>query len=373
MTRPRRIALVVPSLRGGGLERVVRDLALDLQRLGDQPALFAIDGLGLHAEALLARGIGVHDCQESRWRVRGIPARLIRALRIFQPDVLHAHSGTWYPSAVARIAIGWRKPLVYTEHGRYPPESWRRALVERQLGRITNQIVAVSDTVADYLSEFLSLAIRPMVIPNGIDLAPFREPRPAARAALRKAWNIDDEAVVVAAVGRFVPVKNHAAILRGFAAATRQVPSLRLVLLGSGPLEAGLRALATQLGIAPGVIFAGYREDVPDCLAAADCWVCTSATEGLPIAFLEAMAAGLAIVSYEVGGIPAALGNAGLLVPQGNEEELTNALVSFGRDARKRHECQQSAKTRATSYSLGVMTNRYQSVYRASMVPSMGT
>lgn len=365
MSAPLRVALVVPSLRGGGLERVVRDLATQLQATGAGPAVFTLDGLGIHADALVERGIEVHDCSESGWRIRGIPGRLIKALWKFGPDVIHAHSGTWLPAVVSRLALGSRPSLIYTEHGRYPPEPRGRAALERQLARCTTQIVTVSDSVADYLTQFLALPDRPVVIPNGIDLAPYAVDRSTAREFIRRSWNIPADAVVVIAVGRFAPVKNHAGMLRAFQAASSHEPSLRLVLLGAGPLETDLRSLSSELGVTDRVVFAGFRQDVPDCLSAADCWLCASQTEGLPIALLEGMAAGLAIVSYHVGGIPAATLDAGWIVPQGDEAALGQALVTMARDRLARERSQHRARELSQSYSLAQMTARYRLVYSA--------
>ena len=106
--------MVVPSLRGGGLERLVRDLCVGLVPFGVTPAVFAVAGLGVHAADLEAAGVEVHDVAEGRIRIRGLPLRLIAALRRFRPDVIHAHSGTWLPassSAPWKVIAAGSRPL----------------------------------------------------------------------------------------------------------------------------------------------------------------------------------------------------------------------------------------------------------------------
>ncbi|HUF29318.1 MAG TPA: glycosyltransferase family 4 protein, partial [Gemmatimonadaceae bacterium] len=170
--RKLRVAQVTPSLRGGGLERLVRDLALALPQRGHEAAVFCLRGLGMYADELTAAGIQVYDCQERALRLRGYPAALIRALRDFAPDVIHAHSGTWFAATVAKSRL--RSPrLVFTDHGRYPPEPWVRGRIERWCHRRTDGFVAVTSALARYDRKYLDLPEEPRVVLNGIDLAPY--------------------------------------------------------------------------------------------------------------------------------------------------------------------------------------------------------
>lgn len=359
-----RIAQLVPSLRGGGLERVVTDLAIALTRAGHECAVFVLNGLGVYQQPLETAGVRVIDCQEGRFRVRGYPRHLVSRLRQFKPDVVHAHSGTWLPGAVASTLLDL--PLVFTDHGRYPPEPRSRALIQRWCARRTDRIVAVSAPLAAYVQDFLGLASNPSVIPNGIDLAPFRD-RGDERGRLRAEWSIPADAVLAIAVGRFAPVKNHVGMVRALAAASRTSSRLHLALLGTGPLEPDIRAEARRLGVLERVRFLGFRSDVPACLAAADLWLLASSTEGLPIALLEAMAAGLPIVSTAVGGIPDALGDppAGRLVPPGDDAALGEALAAAARDREWRTQVGASVSRRAKVFSLELMMGRYVELYRS--------
>ncbi len=364
---PIRVALTVPSLRGGGLERVVRDLALTLRARDHIVGVFPVAGLGIHAAPLEHDGVKVFDCQESGFRIRGYPRRLIQALRSWSPDVIHAHSGTWFPASVAARQLHRPSPaLVFTDHGRYPPESRLRAWTERWASGRTEVIAAVSTPLADYVHEFLRLDTRPEVIPNGIDLAPFQAVPPEARIRLRAEWQIPDDATVAIVVGRFVPVKNHRAIVRAFASMTGNT---KLVLLGRGPLEAEIKAEVDRAGISRRVIFLGFRSDVPECLSAADLWVSGSTTEGQPIALLEAMAAGLPIMATAVGGVPETLGSppAGVLVDPRDEAGFAHTLGALMTDHEHRNQLASRTRVRAHEFSRDRMTDRYTALYERAM------
>jgi glycosyltransferase involved in cell wall biosynthesis len=361
-----RIAQITPSLRGGGLERLVRDLSLALAERGHVPAVFCTNGLGTYADELTAAGVEVYDCAEGPIRLRGYPARLIRALREFGPDVLHAHSGTWFAASVAKSRL--RRPrLVFTDHGRYPPEPWIRGQIERWCHRRTDGFVAVTSALARYDREYLRLTTEPPVVLNGIDLRPYASNGTGARERLRREWTIGQNEVLALAIGRFAPVKNYEGMLQAVAIARNEAPDLRLAILGTGAGEDAAKALATDLGIADAVSFLGFRRDVSDCLAAADIFLNSSHTEALPVSLLEAMAAGVPTVAPRVGGIPDALGDppAGLLVPPGETRALARALVRIAADASLRAELGRLARAHSARFSLETFVTNYCTLYES--------
>lgn len=359
-----RIAQVTPSLRGGGLERLVHDLALALAGRGHEPAVFCMNGLGTYADELIASGIEVHDCQEGGIRVRGYPGRLIRALRGFAPDVIHAHSGTWLAASVAKSRL--REPrLVFTDHGRYPPEPWIRGQIERWCYRRTDGFVAVTSALARYDREYLALSDDPPVVLNGIDLRPYAMNGTGARERLRHEWGVAPAEVLALAIGRFAPVKNYEGMLRAVALARAEAPMVRLAILGTGDGEDAARELAVELGIDNAVSFLGFRRDVADCLRAADVFLNASHTEALPVSLLEAMAAGVPTVAPRVGGIPDALGEppAGVLAPPGETPALAAALARIARDPALRSQLGALARRHAERFSLETFVGNYCAVY----------
>ncbi len=362
--RSPRVAMVVPSLRGGGLERVVRALSLAVVGRGYKSGVFCLSGLGIHADELTASAVAVHDCQEGWMRMRGLPLQLLKALGRFKPDIVHAHSGTWFPAAVSSMLL--RRPrLVFTEHGRDVRQAPSSPRLERWCAKRTDRVTTVSSALADYVRQWLTPRQMPVVIPNGIDLHRYRESNNGTRDRLRESWHVAECEVLSVAVGRLVPVKNHVGLLRAFAQATRRAPNLRLAIVGDGPLRSALVAQAQSLQIERQVAFLGFRDDVAACLQAADCFVMTSKTEGLPVSLLEAMAAGLPIVASDVGGVPEALGDppAGVLIAPEDTEGLSNALAEVALDAGYRERLRRLVSNRALAFSLTTMVDRYCAIY----------
>ena len=187
------------------------------------------------------------------------------------------------------------------------------------------------------------------VIPNGLRIG--RSPDTAEREAARAALGIPPGAQVVAFLGRLSPEKAPEVLLR----ATRDTGAL-VLLAGDGPLRAALEAEATGTSTR----FLGFVPDVQPVLAAADVLALPSWTEGLPMAVLEAMAAGVPVVASAVGSLPQVLGEgAGLLVPPGDVDALRAALArlaepglraSLTATARARVEARHGADTMARSY-----------------------
>jgi len=187
------------------------------------------------------------------------------------------------------------------------------------------------------------------VIPNGIAVGPL--PTPAERAAAREALGLAAGAPVVAFVGRLSREKAPEVLLRAV-----QGTGVQLLVAGEGPLRQALESEADPAQVR----FLGFLSDVGPVLAAADVLALPSRTEGLPMAVLEAMAAGVAVVASEVGSLPEVLGEgAGVLVPAGDVGALRQALESLSAPeertrlaspARRRVESQYGAAAMARSY-----------------------
>lgn len=358
-----RVAHVVHGLGDGGLEALTAGLARRLRGRGHHVAVFCTTMLGFHADALRADGVEVVDCRSGRARIPAWPRRLMREVRSFRPTIIHAHSGAWYPATLAAARVRPVPVLVFTDHGRYPHESWWNLRFQRWCASRTAAIVAVSAAAAETARTRLRLAGQPVVVENGVDLE--RAVGAGTRERLRAEWGVDETEVLAITVGRLEPIKNHMLLLESLARARRDGARLALIMLGEGALEAQLRAAVARLGLGEHVHFGGFRSDVSDCLAAADLFVLPSLSEGLPLSLLEAMASGKAIVASSVGGIPSALGEpaAGILVPAGDGEALTAALTRLGAEASLRHDLGSRALAQVRRFGLERTTDEYLAVY----------
>src|SRR5438045_1699978 len=141
------------------------------------------------------------------------------------------------------------------------------------------------------------------VIANGIPTDGYANPR-ISRNEWRAKEGFRESDILFVCVARFAPQKNHALLLNAFAQGPASNPNAHLVLVGEGVLQAELEAQAKRLKLTRQVHFLGLRADVPDVLGAMDIFVLSSDWEGNPLSILEAMAAGLPIVSTAVGGVP---------------------------------------------------------------------
>jgi glycosyltransferase involved in cell wall biosynthesis len=364
--RSRRVLLALESSGPGGAEQMVLRLAAALREAGDQPVVASMRP-GWMTERAAAAGFPVWILPQRPGLDPAWLGRLARRLRREAIDVVHAHEFGMniYAGGAARLL---RIPTVATIHGKRWLEKRRRVLAYRLIRRAGARLVAVSSDLADYLAVELRLPRSAIeVVHNGVPVPPTfsREERMRLRARARDALGIPADGPLLVAVGNLYPVKDHATLLRALA---RRSEPLRLAIAGRGEEEARLRALACELGIADRVHLLGLRDDVDQVLAAGDVFVQPSLSEGLPLAILEAMGAGLPIVATSVGGVPEALGagEAGILVPPGDPEALGAAIAELveSSDAAAKLGIAAHARARAV-FSVETMCQRYRELYAA--------
>src|ERR1700722_14946062 len=206
--------------------------------------------------------------------------------------------------------------VVMTEHG-------LQALIERadarrltvRYCRYASDITVVEPRQFEYFNKELGFPVEKLhCIPNGVRKS---VRTPALVAQKRREFGLDPDVFAFFYVGRLNPVKDLGTLLDAFAAlAERGSFRTRLYLVGDGPERAMLEGRRKALGLDELVTFLGARSDVSEILMAADAFVMSSKSEGLPMALLEAMAVGIPCVATAVGGIPDLLADdKGLLVP----------------------------------------------------------
>lgn len=254
----------------------------------------------------------------------GVPA-LARLLRRERPEVFHAQMSSpvackWGLAA----AVAARVPAVLgtVQVGGYEPPDRSAYLQLRALARGVDRYLAVSREIADELVERLGWPEEKIeVVYNAVDVA-----RAAVEAppGLREQLGGGEDRLLVVTPARLDAQKGHRVLFE----AIPQVPDATFLLAGEGPEREPLEALAGRLGIADRVRFLGRREDVPELLAACDVFALPSLYEGSSLAVLEAMAAGIPIVSSAIGGTEELIedGRSGLLAAPGDAEGLAAAL-----------------------------------------------
>ena len=321
-----RVLHVITSLTVGGAERLVISAVRGLPSDRYEHAICCLAEPGARAAEAAGAGVPV-VC------IGGFPglrhplafARLFRVIRRASPTIVHTHlqSANLYGRAAARLAA---VPIVIaTEHNVYTQKPRRYVMVERQLARATDVLIAVSTNVQQFLSAQLALpasAIR--VVRNGVAPA---APSPDRVAALRA--RAGDGAPIVAVVASLTRKKGHDCLLRAIAMLRERGVACHVLLAGEGPERVRLESLAADLGLGGVVQFLGALPGSADVLAVADLFVLPSIAEGMPLALLEAMQAGKAVVATAVGGVPEVIQPEvnGILVPPADAPTLADAMA----------------------------------------------
>jgi glycosyltransferase involved in cell wall biosynthesis len=263
----------------------------------------------------------------------GLLRRLLRVIDATQPDVVQVNGARTVKygafAAMARPRRSWA--LIYRNIGN--PQDWittwyHRTFYARLVMPRLDGAVGVSQVTLDNLQAVYRLDIPARPIPNGVatdvDVS-------IGRQELRQRLNTPPDAPVLLFVGSFSAEKRVDRLLRLVQEVRGRRPNLHAWLVGDGPLRRELQAQATALGLEDAVRFVGVQTDVASYFAAADLFVLTSDTEGIPAVLLEAGLLGLPVVATNVGGVPEAVvdGETGLLVSPEHEEALAQAVLAL--------------------------------------------
>jgi len=323
----KKIAILIPSLEGGGAERVALFMAESLAKAGYDTDLVYARDKGVLREHPVARKLGV--CLHARNEMLCL-AELVRYLKSRRPDLVIAlvHSAKIMAGLACvfvpdtRLAISVHNNLIMPRADRF----WVRRLFgfapERWLYRHVVAAHSVSHELAGQVERCFAIpADKSFTIYNPRNDSPYQDDVALEHRALF------DRPVVLNA-GRLVAQKDHAALIRSFAL-SGLAGRARLVILGEGPLRARLQAQVLALGLEESVALPGHVPDTRPYLARSSGYALSSRFEGLAVALLEALHMGLPVVSYGCSCGPRELldhGKLGTLVPPGDEMAFARAM-----------------------------------------------
>jgi len=357
-----RIVWLTKGLGRGGAERLIVDSAglYDRADVELHVAYLLPWKSDLAAEAAL-NGATV-TCLGKGPRAVLWPLALVRFLRQHRFDVVHTHAPL--PAAIARV-VDRNAKFVHTEHNMWDRYRLPTRIVNALTYRRNTKVIAVSESVAQSIgSKWLRPGTKPEVVIHGIPTGR-TDSDFNSRSRVRTELGVAPDTFVVGTVGNFTAKKDHATLLRAFATLVASEPDSHLVMVGSGPLESETHRLAESLGVRNQTSFLGKRSDVPAILRALDAFTLSSRFEGLPIALLEAMAAGLPIAATNVGGIPEAITHevTGLLVEGGDVESLAAALARLKDDTALSHRISSAALEASSTFDLAAAVDTMNSMY----------
>lgn len=311
-----RIVHVVDSMEMGGAEKLTATMCRLQRDRGHTASVHCLYVVGVLGEELQAEGFEVilHRSRSFFLLMRG----LYKTFRRCRPDVVHCHNATATILAALPARLAGVKTVIATRHGLVkPPYLLRRELKFALASRWCDWIVGVCEgTRTNLLAAPFAARDRIIHIYNGASPADIRAvPRPKNGFTLLY-------------VGRLAPLKDLATLLHAVALTRSRHPNVRLWIVGDGPLDFSLRKLSDELGLKECVTFFGEQADVSPFLLAADLFVSSSVTEGLPVSLLEAMSVGLPALVTDVGGMGeiARLSGAVTVVPSSDPESMAGAL-----------------------------------------------
>jgi L-malate glycosyltransferase len=324
------ICQLVHTLNVGGAELLARQFA-DAARDQFDFVFVCLDEAGEMAGDLAGRGYGVEVLERRPGLDLGCAWRLGRVLRKNGVELIHAHQYAPFFYAMLARAMGVRRlPIIFTEHGRDYPDYPRpkRKLANRLLMRQLDRPIAVGNCVRDALIQNEGLPPdRVEVIYNGVDVSRY-DPQRSLREAVRKELGYEQGEILVMQVARLNWLKDHPTALAAMAQLAKDCPQARLMLVGDGEERPALEKLTDELGLRSVVRFLGTRSDVARLLQAADIFLLSSISEGIPLTIIEAIATGLPCVATRVGGIAEVIvaGETGRLADARDADALAERL-----------------------------------------------
>lgn len=372
-----RILQVVQKPQRRGAETFAYQLTNGFQKRGNDVRivyLYPVSGpsaLPLGSEDRVLKGRYEHVFEV----FPGWHPQLVRDLRKsileFQPDIVQVNGARTvkYGALVRSMDQDSRWALIYRNIG--DPKEWVRGALKgifyrRFIIPRVNGIVAVSNNALKVLEEFYKPVVPMVVIPTGCDnsaLVPSE-----TRNRVREGFSTSFDSPVLVFVGSLTPEKRLDRLFRIVQKTRMEVPDVTVWLVGEGPLRSQLETQSKSLGIDKAVRFVGVQKDIASILTAADIFVMTSDTEGIPASLLEAGYCGLPSVTTRVGSIQECVrdGETGFLVDPQEEDRFSAVLVRLLMSQAERNKIgSQAKKWISENFAMDRIVQKYLDFYRS--------
>lgn len=323
----KKVLHIVEDLKIGGIERVIASIVMGLNRSKYEVEVWCLAQGGEIAQELIGKGFPVVVLgMKSYYNPAQIMA-LSKLIRRSHIDLIHTHG--YFASTFGRLAaILARTPVVVAHmHTTFYGFRKRNILIERSLSYFTDKIVCVSQAVEKFVGEVEGIKEKKTcLLYNGVE-APSQSERKFH--VERTSFGLSENDIVAITVASLTRNKGHRVLIDAIRTISPKYNDLQLLIVGDGPLRDNLSAYAKELQLSSKIVFTGQRNDVDLLLKLADIFILPSMErEGLGIALIEAMAAGLPVIGTRLGGIPEVIEENvnGLLLAPGNSEELAAAI-----------------------------------------------
>jgi L-malate glycosyltransferase len=365
LNRRLRVLHLLMTMPVGGAEDLVAAIARGLEPRRFEVAIATLGPPGPVGQELRDQGyevvsLGLDIRRTSTLRLAAAVRRLLAARR---PDILHTH--LYHPNLYGRLAaLGLGLPgVVAAVHNSYASAKFHRRVWNFLLAWATDRILVGSPQVWQDVRRYDGVpASRLRLMPYGIPVAELDSP--LSRDAARKRLGVNG--LVMGAVGRLEDQKGHTHLLAALPEVLQEFPDLVVLLVGAGRRQADLQRQVQELGLQETVRFLGTRRDLPEIYRALDLFVQPSLWEGLPLALLKAMGAGLPVVATRVSGSMEAIADGinGRLVAPGDPQSLARTIKELLRQPQQRRRLADAARgTVAARFSLEAMLRQLEELY----------
>lgn len=322
-----RVLHVFVSLPVGGAENLLISILKELNPERYESVVCTLGEGGALAPAVRELGVPLIELKLMGHRTRSVVVESALAELMIRERIDLVHSHLYHANRHARRAahqVGI--PAVISIHNTYNKPKLRRRLINWWLARYAAAIIVGSEDIRRDVVRYDWVPVeRVEIIPNSVNLE--RSLPVRTIAAIRAELMIPQGAYVLGTIGRLEIQKGHR-VLMEVISQLHQIMPVILLLIGSGREEDALRQQVAELGIENNVRFLGTRSDLGDLFSVMNLFVMPSLWEGLSLAMLSAMAAGLPVVATDVGGVSAVFGKneRGWVVPPNSADALVEAI-----------------------------------------------
>ena len=362
----KRVMMALPELDVGGAQIMALSLILEIRKMTPE-VQFQLLLLGSPHGSYLEEqcrqeGIDVVYLGKEKGFHPSILPRIVQAIRAFQPDVIHMHKSRLHYFLLPILVCGVKKRL-YTVHSLADKDTRSKAIrrIVKYAFRSCGVVpVAISDLCLKSLVETYGLDRNSIpCIYNGIDTEKYRNPEKQIVPQVGK--------MTFVSVGRLSLPKNYPLLLRVAEKAHKTWPDVEFIILGDGELREAIEKQVAEQNSQEYIHLMGNVNDVNHYLWKANAFLMTSDYEGLPLTVIEAMAAGLPIISTKAGGVVdvGESGKNGILVNCGDEIGLTDAIGQLCASPDLCMSYSKKSKELAQKYSLKNMAKAYLQLYMA--------
>ena len=363
------ILQVCSSRSWGGMEMHVGILCEQLQRRGHRVVALCPPDSEIERD-LLARGIETMPFEPFDYLDVPAIVRTSRLLRTQRFDIIHSHYSRdlWVLAPAASLAGD--VPIVFIKH--IGTQKAKTDFLHRWIYRRVCKIIAISGVIADNVRRTHPVdAGRVTVIHHGLDLSQFSD-HDKAREKSRREFGIGDDDILIGTIGRLQEGKGHIEFLEMAARIAAEFSQARFIIVGEATRGEEHRAekiyrKIDQVNLGKRLVLAGFRKDIPAVLAAMDIFAFPSRAEAFGLVIIEAMAAGVPVVSTRSDGVLDIIkdGVNGILVDRQNVDQLTAAVRSLIVDAKRRKELAAAGRrTIEEKFTIDRMVAETEKVYR---------